>query len=562
MLSAVLLLLATSAGDLQGVVRSHPSGEPVPHATVRVQGLGRATATDERGHFVIAGVPAGRYVLRGSALGHDSASAEVVVTEGARVWTELRLPHRAVQLEAVEVRGDAAASLRVAGPSAVRMDVGALKALPSLAEPDVLRGVQSLPSVSAASDFSSALYVRGGSPDQTLVRLDGAPLFNPFHLGGLFSAIDPDAVASVEVHAGALPAAAGDRVSGAVDIWTREGGRDRARARGAVSLISTRAAVDGPLPGGRGSVLASVRRTYVDALAATARGLGITSRSFPYSFSDAHLKLTHDLGRGGRVSASAYVNGEAFQLPPDWGVGAADWRWGSRAAGATWRQVLGATTVATASAAASMFDGRLTTGDSAGRGERTVAWSEMRSLSATGQVSRFGRAYRLTGGLALEVLLLDHDVEDLGPGGLGDYLSPLDRSDRPRTVSGFTEGEWLPSERSSARLGVRVLHVADGATVVMPRAGLRFLLTERWSVTAGGGAYAQAITTLRDEESIVSGVFAYDLLVAAPADRPARAHDAVVGVAWGAGCTSGRREAYRTGVHELLRAALAPVPRA
>lgn len=86
-------------------------------------------------------------------------------------------------------------------------------------------------------------------------------------------------MASVEVHPGALPARLGDRLSGAVEIWTRDGGRDRVRTTGDVSLLSTRAAVDGPLPGG--SVLLSVRRTYVDALSAAAHAFGLSDRSFP-----------------------------------------------------------------------------------------------------------------------------------------------------------------------------------------------------------------------------------------------------------------------------------------
>lgn len=561
MVAAVLLLLGLSLGDVQGVVRSHPSGEPVPHAVVRIAALGRAAMADERGHFVIAGVPAGTYAVSGSAMGHDSASARITVGEGAAPWLELRLPQRVVVLQAVEVEADALAAAPVAGPGAVRMDPGSLKGAPSLAEPDVLRSVQSLPSVAAASDFSTALYVRGGSPDQTLVRVDGAPLFNPFHLGGLFSAVDPDAVASVEVHAGTLPASAGDRLSGVVDIWTRDGGRDRVRTTGAVSMISTRAAVDGPLPGGRGSALVSIRRTYVDAVAAAARGLGILDRRFPYSFSDAHLKLTHDVGRTGRLSAAAYVNDEGFRMPAEWGIGKADWGWGSRAASVNWRQALSGTVIVSAAGAVSRFDGRLATEDGAAGGSRPVARSGMRSLTASAQVARFGPAWRATAGVALEALALQHRVEDVGPGGVGAYLPPLHRSERPRTVAGFVEGEWLPSDRLSGRLGVRVLHVDGGATVFLPRAGIRGRLTDHWSITAAGGSYAQAVTTLRDEESVVSGVFAYDLLAAAPSDRPARARDVGVGVEWAAGGTSVRVDAYRKWFDDLLLAPLAANPR-
>ncbi|HWK89292.1 MAG TPA: carboxypeptidase regulatory-like domain-containing protein, partial [Longimicrobium sp.] len=199
-LATLLLLLQGTTGTVHGTVRAHPSGEPVPHATVVVAALNRRAVADARGYYVIAGLPAGEHRVRAMAAGHDSASAVAALAAGGSARVDLSLPLRALVLEAVQVAAGAPRpGLEAAGPSATHIDAGTIKALPAVGEPDAFRAIQTLPSVAAASDFSTALYLRGGTPDQTLVTLDGVPLFNPYHLGGLFSAIDPDALATVDV---------------------------------------------------------------------------------------------------------------------------------------------------------------------------------------------------------------------------------------------------------------------------------------------------------------------------------------------------------------------------
>jgi hypothetical protein len=268
-----------------------------------------------------------------------------------------------VGIAAVEVVAErhGAGGTVAAGPPAFVVTPATIRRLPALAEADVFRAVQSLPSVAAISDFSSALYVRGGAPDHNLLLLDGAPLFNPYHLGGMFAAIDPDAVASVEVLPGAFPAASGDRLASVINIWTRDGGRDRPRGHGSLGLISSRAGVDGPLPGGAGSYLLSVRRTYLDLFTQAAAAAGLIEQTLPYSFTDAHLKLTHDVGRGGRISAAGYLNDERFRYPSgSAGLTGTDWVWGSQAASLRYRQPLGGSLLAEAWTAASGFRGTLT----------------------------------------------------------------------------------------------------------------------------------------------------------------------------------------------------------
>jgi Carboxypeptidase regulatory-like domain/TonB dependent receptor/TonB-dependent Receptor Plug Domain len=557
-LSTALFLAAAAAGTLQGTVRSAPSGEPVPYAVVEVAAAGRRATADARGDYLLAGLPAGPARVSFRAPGHDPAERQVVLPDGV-LRLDVALTAQAVALGAVDAVASATRREDETGPQGVLLDAASIRALPALAEPDVLRAAQSLPAVAAVSDYSSALYVRGGSPDQTLLTLDGTPLFNPYHLAGLFSAIDPDAVAAVEVRPGALPAELGDRLSGAVEVYTREGGRDRVRTTGAVGLVSSRFGLDGPLPGGRGSFLLSARRTYLDVATGIAEGLGFVSRSLPYSFTDGHAKLTFPAG-GGRLSVSGYLNDERFELPDGLGIGDATWAWGSRALSARYRASPGEALLVEAHGAVSHFGGRLE--DYGGPERAPVARTSMRDLLAGVDVARYGRRHRVRAGVQVDAYRLSHTVTDRGSAELSRFLPPLERRDEPLTVAVHLSDEWSPGERFRARAGVRVLHVVDGATAWMQRVGVRWALSEAVALTAGAGRYAQAVHTLRDEESVAASFFAYDLLVAPPPGGPLpTADDAVVGVEWSTTETRLRVDAFVKRYRDLPLAPLAADPR-
>ena len=130
-----------------------------------------------------------------------------------------------------------------------------LKVLPGLAEADVLRAVELLPGVVSTSDFSSAFNVRGGSADQNLILLDGFPIFNPFHLGGLFSVFNADAIARAELLAGGFGAEYGGRVSSVLNVESDAAATDGLEVTGGVSLLAARVLVRAALPPALGRAL-------------------------------------------------------------------------------------------------------------------------------------------------------------------------------------------------------------------------------------------------------------------------------------------------------------------
>jgi len=316
----------------------------------------RTTLSDAAGTFRLVAVPPGRYRIRAAFIGYEADDREVRAATGTLSRVDLTLRIAAVQVDVVEVR-----ARRDAGRERERFETDAgvtarviggdeLKILPGLAEADVLRAVELLPGVVSTSDFSSAFNVRGGSADQNLILLDGFPIFNPFHLGGLFSVFNPDMVARAELLAGGFGAEYGGRVSSVLNVESQIGSeRPGVSVDAGVSLLASRIAVRSPTPawlgralGGEGGGWAiSARRSYFDVVLRPVV-------DFPYHLTDVQAHASVGTAGGGRLRFTAYTGEDVLDLtnfsPP--GEDAADflriaWRWGNDVAGLHWQQPLG-----------------------------------------------------------------------------------------------------------------------------------------------------------------------------------------------------------------------------
>ncbi|MFW6079498.1 MAG: TonB-dependent receptor [Gemmatimonadota bacterium] len=572
----IVLTLVAAAGGVLGTVRAEGTLEPIPYASVEVLELERRAGANDRGVYMLVDLPPGEWHLRASALGHRPDTILVRVPVDGEVRVGFALATQPVALEGIEVSGtpEPTEAAPTSGPPPVRMEGPTLALVPGLAEPDVFRALQSLPSVAAASDFSSALYVRGGLPNQNLITLDGAPLFNPYHLGGLFAAIDPSAVGSVDVLAGAFPAGVGDRLSSAIRIRTRDGGRDRVRGSGAVGLLSSRASVNGPLFDGDGSFLVSARRTYLDLFTDAAYYLGLIDFTVPYAFTDVHAKITRDVGAIGSLSAAFYWDGEGIGMPERMvreSNGGARFAWGTRVGSVTFRAPLSATTLGRFRIGWSDFYGSFDAWDidpgcpgqpiaapcsePDTRDALVDATTGVRDALASADLTWYRTAHQLRTGVRIDAYEVEHDVPIAETDG---FVPVFSRHSELATVAAYVEDEWHATDALRLRFGLRSLYADDREIAWMPRVGARLALSPRWSLSAGGGRYAQALYSLRNPESLAASLIAYDLLDVLPAHAGfSTAADATVGVAWTTPAWNVRVDAYAKRMQGLQ---LPPVP--
>jgi hypothetical protein len=199
-----------------------------------------------------------------------------------------------------------------------------LKNIPALfGEVDLLRSLQLLPGVQTAGEGTTGLFVRGGSADQNLVQLDGAPIYNPSHFFGFFSVFNPDALQGVEFYKGNIPANFGGRISSVIDVSLREGNYQKIKGEGGIGTISSRLTVDGPLFSDNSSFTVSGRRTYADAFLRLSSNESINNNDL--YFYDLSGKFTFKLGERDKVSLSSYYGSDFLGLERQFGLGWNNW---------------------------------------------------------------------------------------------------------------------------------------------------------------------------------------------------------------------------------------------
>ncbi|HVH14013.1 MAG TPA: TonB-dependent receptor, partial [Longimicrobium sp.] len=346
---------AQATGAVSGRVLS-PEGEPVGRASVIATaaegGASRGTVTRADGSWRLADLPPGRWTLRATRMSYAPAVQEVRVTAGGEARVDLRLAEQAVVLDPLEVRSrrdtqrERARFETEAGTTTRVITGDEIKILPGLGEADVMRAVEVLPGVVSTSDFSSAFNVRGGSSDQNLILLDGFPIYNPFHLGGLFSVFNSDVIARAELLSGGFGAEYGGRVSSVLTVETEVGDTTFGADMG-VSVLASRLTLRSAMPDGlprtlggeRGSWFVSGRRSYFDALLRPVT-------DFPYHLTDVQAGASVQTGGGGRLALTGYWGQDVLDLsisdPPEEGgpesVLSVAWNWGNDVTGLRWTQ--------------------------------------------------------------------------------------------------------------------------------------------------------------------------------------------------------------------------------
>ena len=306
---------AQEHASVSGTVRDAATGETLIQATISVPASGAGTTTNRQGFYALADLPPGEVALVVSYLGYAPTRAVVTLAPGERRRLDLALDP--ATLEGGEVVVESEARLEEEKALGVqRVPMQLVQQIPSAVENDLFRALQLLPGVKAASDFSSKLYVRGGSPDQTLILLDQTTVYNPTHFFGFFSTFNTDAIKDVRVHKGGYPAEYGGRLGSVIDVYNRDGNRNRLDGKASVGLLASRANIEGPLRlgGTRGSWFLAVRRSTLEPVLAALRE---REDYIPegFFFYDVNAKIGLDASPNDRFSLALYAGADDVKFP-------------------------------------------------------------------------------------------------------------------------------------------------------------------------------------------------------------------------------------------------------
>ena len=199
--------------SISGFIKDSVSKETLIGATVYLKNTKSGTRTNKNGYYVITDVPAGKYKLIVSCVGYKKVEKDITLGKGESERLDLEIASASVSTDAVTVEADREVEKRQITISKINVPVAQIKNIRVGGESDVFRSLQFLPGILTSSQISSGLFVRGGSPDQNLVLLDGATVYNPTHLFGFISTFNTDAIKDVELIKGGFEAQYGGRLS-------------------------------------------------------------------------------------------------------------------------------------------------------------------------------------------------------------------------------------------------------------------------------------------------------------------------------------------------------------
>jgi len=327
-------VLAQVNATLSGYVTDAADGETLIGAKVYIPSIGKGAITNNYGFYSLT-VPQGKYSVEYRMTGLDTKSKEIDLTKDVRL--DIELGSLLLNIEEMTVNAKAEDNTRSTKIGHLELSIDEIKTLPAfMGEVDIIKTIQFLPGVSSASEGGQGFYVRGGGPDQNLVLLDEAVVYNAAHLFGFFSVFNADAVKSVNLIKGGMPANFGGRLSSVLEVNMDEGNNKRFVVKGGIGAISSRLTVEGPLKKNKGSFIVSGRRTYLDLIMKAAIPDDSPFAGTSYYFYDLNLKMNYSLGEKDRIFLSGYYGKDEFsfgnlddnfQVDMPWGNGIAALRW-------------------------------------------------------------------------------------------------------------------------------------------------------------------------------------------------------------------------------------------
>lgn len=342
-----VILKKLSSYTLSGYVYQE-NGETVINATVWDITSHTGTLTNEHGFYSLT-LSEGTHKIRFSHIGSGELLEEITLkgNKTKNIW--LKSDYR---IEEVVVTADLNSPLYTTQTGKVSLTAkDFVNGNNFMSSPDVVKKLQSLSGVASGTELISGLYVHGGNNDENLFLLDGTPLYQVNHAGGLFSAFNTDIIKNIDFYKSGFPARYGGRLSSVVDVRTNDGNLKKYRGSFTLGLLEGRIQFEGPIVKNRTSFNVALRRTWMDLLTAPALAIINSSRrnkqNLRYAFHDFNAKVTHIFSEKSRADISLYSGNDLFKFrhkeylfdPEPTNVDKFSLQWGNFTASANWKYI-------------------------------------------------------------------------------------------------------------------------------------------------------------------------------------------------------------------------------
>ncbi len=506
-LFSVVFVLEAQNGIVRGHLYDEDSGEPVVFANVVLEGTGLGDNTNFEGFFSIAEVPPGNYQLVATYLGYDTVRANIQVGAGEVLYQRLFLSPDVIELSTVDVSGRRERARTEVQAASVTLTPNEIKALPATGgEADLAQYLTVLPGVIQSGDQGGQLYIRGGSPVQNKVLLDGMTIYNPFHSIGLFSVFETETIRSAEVLTAGFNAEHGGRISAVVDIKTREGNKKRFSGLVSASPFQSKVLFEGPIrklqeaEGGSISFLLTGKHSYLNesskVLYDYARDenlfsfLGDSLASqlvLPYSYTDLYGKLSFNAGQGSQLDLFGFHFSDQVDFSE-----LIRTNWNSSGGGANFSLVPTNSNLVMKGTLAYAVYGIEQMEPGSGPRSSTIS-----SYTAALEFTYFGKQRQLDYGFEFHGFNTDFRFVNA-------FSIPFEQRDFTTELSGYLKYRHILGDLI-VQPGLRLhFYASQPELSVEPRLGLKYRLSDHLRLRLAGGLYSQNLVSTVNDLDVVN----------------------------------------------------------
>ncbi len=449
--------------------------------------------SNQYGFYSISNITEGKYAVIVRSIGYEIYFKEIEVKqENLRINIELQISRLTTGEVQVFADKDFSPTAKI---SSVEISPTMISKLPQFgSEVDVFRTLQLLPGVASASEISSGLYVRGGSPDQNLVLLDEVIIYNPSHMAGFLSTFNSDALRDIKLIKGAFPAEYGGRLSSVIDMYMNEGTKEKISGKGGVSLISSKLTLEGPITD-KSTFMVSGRRFYFDGLMAL-----LPADNMPnYYFYDLNGKVNYKIDENNTLYASTYLGRDVFNFKENYGFDKTNYEnginfnWGNKTFNIRWKHLFSPTLFTNFSLIYTNYNSQFKIWDKRFEEGKLLnefsfsTLSEIEDFTLKGKAEYFGLDNHLikfgveaTNHFFTSIasdIFIDDNLKDL----IGERkISALD-------AAVFVQDEWNITDKFSTNIGARLYYFQQGDYLrAEPRLSFAYKLNDNITFVAAG----------------------------------------------------------------------------
>ena len=492
-LLSVLIINNTFAqkGNIRGFVYEKESGEPVIFCNVFLKGTTVGAATDINGMYNLSKVNAGSYTLVVSYIGYDTTEVNINLEKGKILSQNIEIKKATIKLNEVKISATREAMKTEVKAASIKISKQDLEMIPTIGgEPDLAQYMQVIPGVVFTGDQGGQLYIRGGSPIQNKVLLDGMIIYSPFHSIGLFSVFDADIIRNTDVYTGGFNAEYGGRVSSIMDIKTIDGNKKKLGGKLSANTFGSKLFLEGPITrSGNSTFIFSGKTSYLDKssdLFYKEPILSFDEKGLPYSYTDLYGKISSRGKNGSKISLFGFNFADNVSYE-----GISELNWDSKGMGSEFILIPAGSPV--------LIEGNFAWSS------YNISLDEKASALRKSGIKGYNMGVDFTYFQPKGKIKYGFDIDGFSTEWLtyNSVNSPIEQNENTTEFSAYLNYQFN-STRWILEPGLRFQFYGKIGTTLEPRLGVKYIATEKIRLKISSGFYSQNILSTTSDRDVVN----------------------------------------------------------